>query len=82
MRLGKYLLAAAAASMAVVPAMAAPANPAASLSVAKSARAGSTSAKKNDLAGGGLIVAVLAAVAVGVGIYVAVDNGNGNPDSP
>ena len=57
MRLGKYLMAAAAATMAVAPAVAAPANPAASLSVAKSARAASVSGKKNELAGGGVIVA-------------------------
>jgi hypothetical protein len=80
MRIGNYLLAAAAATMAVAPAMAAPANPAASLSVAKSVRAGSTSAKKNELAGGGVIVAVIAAAAVVAGIVVVADEDD-NPDS-
>ena len=74
MKLGTYLLAAAADMMATAPAMAAPANPAASLSVAKSARAGSPSAKKNELAGGGLIVAVLAAAAVVAGIVIIADD--------
>jgi hypothetical protein len=70
MRLGKYLLTAAAATMAVAPAMAAPAN----LSVAHSVRSGSASADKNELAGGGIIVAVLAAAAVIAGIVIVADN--------
>jgi hypothetical protein len=74
MRLGKYLMAAAVATMAVAPAVAAPANPAASLSVAKSARAGSASAKKNELAGGGLIVALIAAAAVVAGVVIVADS--------
>ena len=81
MRLGKYLMAAAAATMAVAPAMAAPANPAASLSVTKSARAGSPTAKTNDLAGGGFFVAIIAAVAVIVGIII-VANEDDEPNSP
>ena len=59
----KALMAVAVAALAVAPAAAAPANPAASLSVAKSVRTGSASAKKNELARGGLIVAVIAAAA-------------------
>jgi len=74
MRLGKYLLTAAAATMAVAPAMAAPVNSAASLSVSKSVRTGSVSAKKNEVAGGGIIVAVLAAAAVVGGIVIVADN--------
>ncbi len=74
----KYLMAAAAATLAVAPAMAAPANPAASLSVAKSVRTGSASAKKNELAGGGLIIALIAAAAVVVGVVVVAD---GDSDS-
>jgi hypothetical protein len=70
MRLGKYFLTAAAATMAVAPAMAAPAN----LSVAKSVRTGSVSADKNKLAGGGIIVAILAAAAVVAGIVIVADN--------
>lgn len=81
MRLGKYLMAAAAATMAIAPAMAAPANPASSLSVSKSVRAGSSTAKANDLAGGGVIVAIIAAVAVIVGIVVVASEDD-TPDSP
>ena len=81
MRLGKYLMAAAAATMAVAPAVAAPANPAASLSVAKSVRAGSVSGKKNELAGGGILIAVLAVAAVAAGIVVVADDNSGRADS-
>ena len=81
MRLGKYLMAAAAITMAAAPAVAAPANPAASLSVSKSVRAGSITAKKNELAGGGAIVAIIAAIAVIAGIVV-VANEDDSPDSP
>jgi hypothetical protein len=78
MRLGKYILTAAAATMAVAPAMAA--NPAASLSVSKSVRTGSVSAQKNELAGGGIIVAILAAAAVVAVIIIVADNDD-NADS-
>lgn len=81
MRLGKYLMAAAAATMAVAPAVAAPVNPAASLSVTKSARAGSPTAKNSDLLGGGAFVAIAAAIAVILGIVV-VANEDDSPDSP
>ena len=74
MRFGKYFMAAAAATMAVAPAMAAPVNPAASLSVSKSVRTGSASAKKNELAGGGIIVALIAAAAVVAGIVIVADS--------
>jgi hypothetical protein len=80
MRLAKYMLAAAAATMAVAPAMAAPVNPAAGLSVSKAVRAGSPSAKKNELAGGGVLIAVLAAAAVVAGIVVVADEDD-SPDS-
>ena len=81
MRLGKYLMAAAAATMAVAPAVAAPANPAASLSVAQSVRTGSVSGKKNELAGGGILIAVLAAAAVAAGIVVVASDNSSNADS-
>jgi hypothetical protein len=74
MRLAKYMMAAAAATLAVAPAVAAPINPAASLSVSKSVRTGSTSAKKNELAGGGVIIAVIAAAAVIAGIVIVADS--------
>lgn len=80
MRLGKYLAAVAAVTMTVAPAVAAPANPAASLSVSKSVRTGSASAKKNELAGGGIIIALVAAAAVIAGIVVVADSDD-NADS-
>ena len=61
MRLGKFLVAAAAVSMTVAPAMAA--NPAASLSVSKSVRASAPSAQKDGLAGEAVLVLVMGASA-------------------
>ena len=81
MRLGKYLMAAAAATMAVAPAMAAPAGPAAGLSVTKSVRAGSKTARNSDLAGGGAIVAIIAAALVIAGIVIVADEDD-SPKSP
>ena len=81
MRLGKYMMAAAAATMAVAPAMAAPGNPASSLSVAHSARAGSKATNQSDLAGGGFIVAIIAGVLVIVGIVVVAQE-DSKPKSP
>ena len=81
MRVGKYLVAAAAATMAASPTVAAPGNPAASLSVLPSARAGSSIAHRSDLAGGGLIIAIIAAGVVIAGIIVVADN-NDTPRSP
>lgn len=80
MKFGKYFAAVAAASMAVAPAMAAPANSAASLSVAKSVRAGTSAKKGEQLAGGGIIVAIIAVIAIGVGIYIVADEDD-SPDS-
>ncbi|WP_338419951.1 hypothetical protein [Sphingomonas ginsenosidivorax] len=71
MRLGKYLLTAAAATMAVAPAVAAPA---ANMSASKSVRAGAVSGKKSEVAGSGIIVAVLAAAAVVAGIVIVADS--------
>lgn len=70
MRLGKYLVAAAAVSMTVAPAMAA--NPAASLSVSKSVRASAPTAKGNKLAGGGILAALIAAGVVAIGVVAIV----------
>jgi hypothetical protein len=80
MRFGKYMGAAAAAALDASPVMAAPANPAASLSVSKSVRAGSTKGK-DELAGGGVFVAVIAAVAVIIGIIIVAQEDD-SPDSP
>jgi hypothetical protein len=74
MRLGKYLLAAAAASMTVAPAIAA--NPASIESV----RAGSVVKGDSEAVGGGILVAVLAAAAVIVGIVIVADSDD-EPDS-
>lgn len=76
----KYFAALAATALVAAPVAAAPINPAATLTVAKSVRTGSASVKNNELAGGGFIIAILAVVAVGVGIYIAVDS-NGDADS-
>ena len=72
----KYLAALAATALTAAPVVAAPANPAASLSLSKSVRTGATAHKKSDLAGGGLLIAILASVAVVVGIVVVADGGN------
>lgn len=81
MRFGTYLMAAAAATMAAAPALAAPINPAASLSVSQSVRAGSVLPKKNQLRGGGGVVAVIAVIVVIVGIVI-VARENKSPASP
>ncbi len=74
MRLGKYFMAAAVATMAIAPAMAAPANSAARLSISAPARAGTSVSHKNKLAGGGFIIAIVAAAAVIAGIVVVATN--------
>ncbi len=80
MRIAKYLGAVAALSMATAPALAAPANPAMSLSVAKSVRASAPSKNASQLHGTGLVVAGVAAVAVIVGIVlIATDNKSKSP---
>jgi hypothetical protein len=81
MRFKSLTVAVAALSMTATPALAAPANPAASLSVAKSVRASSPSAKSNKLAGSSIIPAVLALAIVAAGVYIAVDD-NDNAKSP
>jgi hypothetical protein len=78
MRLAKILMAAAAVSMSAAPAFAAPTNPAASLSVAKSVRASTSAGKKNNVIAAGVIVAVLAAAAVAVGVVVVADDDGGD----
>lgn len=80
MRLGKYMAAFAATALAASPVLAAPANPAASLSVSKSVRAGSVKGKDKAV-GGGVFIALLAAAAVAAGIVVVASNDD-SPDSP
>ena len=73
---GKIMAAAAAATLSVAPAIAAPAD----LSVGHSARAASAHKGDSDLLGGGLIIAIIAGVAVVVGIVVIATNDK--PKSP
>ena len=80
MKLTTYLAAAAALSMTTAPAIAAAANPAASLSVAKSARASAPAAKKSNLQGSGIFLAIGALAIIAGGIYLAVDD-NDDSDS-
>lgn len=80
----KTLMTAAAATMTVAPAMAAPANPAAPLSVAKSVRADAAVAKDSKLGGenGGLVIALAVGVAIIVAIIVAGSIGEKDATSP
>ncbi|WP_267396959.1 MULTISPECIES: hypothetical protein [unclassified Sphingomonas] len=77
----KYLAAVAATALVATPVVAAPAKPAANLSVSKSVRASAPSAQKSKIGGGSALIAVLAAAAVGAGIYVAVDKNDDDADS-
>ncbi|MBN8815143.1 MAG: hypothetical protein J0J06_06820 [Sphingomonas sp.] len=76
MRLQNLAVAVAALSMTAAPALAAPANPAASLSVGKSVRASSPSAKSNKLGGSAIVPAVLALAIVAGGVIIAVSDNN------
>ena len=73
----KFITAASALAFLALPvaANAAP-NAAASLSVAKSTRAATPTAKKSKVAGAGLAIVAVAAVAVAGGLYMAIDGGN------
>ncbi|MBN8816722.1 MAG: hypothetical protein J0J06_14900 [Sphingomonas sp.] len=71
MRLGKFAAAVAAVTMAAAPALAAPANPAASLSVSKSVRASAPAKNSNKFGGTGAVVAVIAVLAVIGGVVAA-----------
>ena len=77
MRLTRHLAAAAALSLTAAPALA-DTNPAASLSLSHSSRAGGHSKHGNDLLGSGIIIAVVAVVAIGVGVGVAASNSSSN----
>jgi hypothetical protein len=77
----KAILALSAVAFAAMPVAATAADhPAASLSVAKSVRAGASTAKKSKVAGTGLLIVAAAAVVVGGGLYMAID-GDDNSDS-
>jgi hypothetical protein len=70
----KYMAALAATALVAAPVVAAPAPASANLSVSKSVRTGAASGTKSELAGGGIIVAILAIVAIGAGIYIVADS--------
>jgi hypothetical protein len=79
--LKKFLAAAAVASLSVSPALAAPVNPASSLSVAKSVRASAPTAKQSELgAGFGFVGLAILAGIVAIGV-IAIVNGDDNSDS-
>ena len=82
MALTKIIATAAAASLAAAPAMAAPNNPAASLSLGKSVRAGSTAKHSDGLRSGGIIALVIAAGVVAGIVTVVVRNNDDSPSSP
>lgn len=70
--------------LAAAPVAAQKANPATSLSVAKSVRASSTPSGRSRLAGlgtSGLLIAAAAALAVGGGVYLATKDDNDDSDS-
>ena len=74
MKIAKLMAAAVAASMSVAPAVAAPTNPAASLSVANSIRAGSTISKSNGLTGVSTIPLIIGAVIVAGLAFLIIDD--------
>lgn len=82
MSIGKFLVTAAAASMAIAPAMAQSANPAAGLSLAptaKSIRAATPAKKKNKIGQAGVIAIVVLAVGGAIGGIVAGTTGTTSP---
>jgi hypothetical protein len=83
MNIKSLVMASAGLALVVAPvaASAAPANAASALSVSKSVRASTPTAKKSNLAGGSFIIIALAAVAVAGGLYLAIDGDDNNSDS-
>ena len=79
MNLGKYLMAAAAASLVVTPAIAQTANP---VAVSDSIRTSADMGDSEDLRGGGVIVGLLAAAAIIAGILLLASNEDDTPTSP
>lgn len=84
MKFGRYLAAAAAASLSIAPATAASFNPAASMSLGKSIRAGSSSTHGDDLlaSGGGFLIALIIVAGIGTGLGLSVGNDGSAPTSP
>ncbi len=81
MRIKMMTAAVAAMAMTATPVLAAPANPAASLSVAKSVRASTATTKNNELAGAGLFGIVIAAGIVAIGVIAIVNDNDDDADS-
>ncbi|MBC3941480.1 hypothetical protein EQZ23_11595 [Sphingomonas sp. UV9] len=74
----KFILAVSAIAAAAMPVAA---NAAATVSAAKSVRAGTSTTEDSKVSGAGLLIVALAAVAVGGGLYMAIDGGDDNSDS-
>ena len=74
MALKSYLAAAAAATMVATPVVAAPINPASSLSIGNVSRASTHVKQSNDLFGAGLIIAIIAAAGIVVAVVVVATN--------
>lgn len=73
---------ASAIAMATIPVAASAANPAQSLSVAKSVRASAPTTGKNKAVGGGVLAALIAAGVVAIGVIAIVNDSNDdNADS-
>ncbi|KQN37337.1 hypothetical protein ASG37_09715 [Sphingomonas sp. Leaf407] len=71
----KFLTALAASALVAAP-IAANAQNASALSIAKSVRASAPQKASNKLAGGGIVFLLLAAAIVAGGVYIAVDDDN------
>ncbi len=80
MRMKTIMMAAVATSMTATPVLAAQANPAASLSVAKATRTTASGEKSNKLAGAGLIGVILAAGIIAIPVIQIVKD-NDDSDS-
>ncbi len=79
MNIGKYLMAAAAASLVVSPAIAQSASP---VAVSDSIRASAVMGDSEELKGGSVLVALLAAAAIIGGILLLASNEDDTPTSP
>jgi hypothetical protein len=82
MKLGKYLGAAAAASLIAAPVMAAPINPAAKLSLSKQVRAGKATTRANLMQGNNTVLISIAAVVAAIIVIILITDNDGSPNSP
>ncbi len=82
MSIRNFFLAAGALTLAAAPVAASAANPAASLSVAKSVRAASASDKRSQMAGGIDYVIIAMVIIGGLAIYAIVEDQSDDPTSP